>query len=394
MGALGLIARFPARYRQVARMDLRPKGWRAYANWARSCFEYLTGASRIRARPLKLVFDPTNVCQLACPLCPTGAGLLDRGSGHAQLELFRRLMDQVGDYVFILDFYNWGEPLLNPRLEDFVRIAKSHNIASTVSTNLSLRLSDERIERLLTCGLSEIGVALDGASDETNRIYRRKSKFDLVVDNMRRLVQARRRLGQDFPLITWLFVVFSFNEHEIAKAREMAAEIGVDRLVLRPPFLDAGRYRLPDEDAKAIVQWAPGDPKYRTHVAQAPASKRCGWHYTAAAINWDGSVTPCSTAFRKADDFGTFGKSGENAYFDVMNNPAFRAARDFMAGRPTQGGDLICTRCPTPTIRNYHRIVYRQAALFTVVALLEAARRLLFPGPARARMRGLRKDAG
>ena len=151
--------------------------------------------------------------------------------------MFRRLMEQVGDYVFFVDFYNWGEPLLNPHLEDFIRIARDYKISSFVSTNLSLRLSDARIER----------------------------------------------------------------------------------------------YNLSEQDSRAIVHWAPSDRKYRTHVVQPPRQKRCGWHYTAAAINWDGSVTPCSTASKKSDDFVTFGKSGEHAYFDVLNKPAFRAARDFLA---------------------------------------------------------------
>src|SRR5258705_2808753 len=363
MSATGFLSRLSARYRQMTHMDVRRKGWRAYANWARSYYEYVTGASRIKARPLKIIFDPTNVCQLACPLCPTGAGVLDRPRGHAEIEMFRRLMDEVGDYVFFVDFYNWGEPLLSSRLEEFIAIAKSHNASSFVSTNLSLRLSDERIEQLLRSGVSEIGVSLDGATDETNAIYRRKCKFDLVIDNMRRLVEARRRLGQDYPLISWLFIVFQFNEHELEKARSMAAQIGVDRIVFRAPFLDANRYELPEEDARAIVTWAPRHTRFHTHVAKPVRGKRCGWHYTAPAVNWDGTITPCSTAFRNADDFGTLGKSGEHRFADVINNGAFRAARDHMAGRSTWPADVICERCPTPTIQDYNSVVYRQAGL-------------------------------
>jgi len=373
----GWLERALARYRHAVRMDLRLKGWRAYANLARSYYEYATGATTVKARPLKLIFDPTNVCQLACPLCPTGIGLLDRGRGHADVELFRRVMEEVGSSVFFVDFYNWGEPLLSPRLEELIRIAREHHVASVVSTNLSMKLSDERIERLLTSGVSEIGVALDGASAETNAVYRRKGKFDLVVDNMRRLVEARRRLGQAHPLISWYFVVFGFNEHEIPKARRMARDIGVDRLNLRPPFLDGQRYNLSPEDSRAIVTWAPRNPRYRTHVTAPPAKRRCGWHYTAAAINWDGTITPCSTAFRSSDDFGSLGRRGERPFAEVVNNDAFRSARGFMAGRGDDGRDVICKRCPTPTIRNYHAVVYRQVAIVTAVALLESLRRLL-----------------
>ncbi len=61
-------------------------------NWARANFELMTRASVVRARPLKLTFDPTNYCQLKCPLCPTGARVHDRDRGRAQLHLFEHLM--------------------------------------------------------------------------------------------------------------------------------------------------------------------------------------------------------------------------------------------------------------------------------------------------------------
>ena len=57
---------------QSALMDPHFKGLRAYANWLLSNYEIMVGASQIKARPLKLTFDATNVCQLRCPLCPTG----------------------------------------------------------------------------------------------------------------------------------------------------------------------------------------------------------------------------------------------------------------------------------------------------------------------------------
>ena len=64
-------------------------------------------------------------------------------------------------------FFNWGEPLLNTHLEDFISLANSKNVLSAISTNLSLQLSDDRIRRLVTSGLREMIVSLDGASSET-----------------------------------------------------------------------------------------------------------------------------------------------------------------------------------------------------------------------------------
>lgn len=369
------LRRIRERYRATAHMRPRLKGWRAYANLLRGYYECQRGATTLKSRPVKLIFDPTNACQLACPLCPTGLGMIDRGRGHADIRLFEQLMEQVGDYLFLVDFYNWGDPLLNRRLEDFIRIASRHRVMSTVSSNLSLRLSDERIERLLTSGVNEILISLDGASRETHTRYRRNSDFDLICSNIRRLVQARVRLGQTEPLLTWQFVVFAFNEHEIERAQAMAVAFGVDRIIFRPPFLQTERFAMSDADRAEIATWSPRDTRFHQHIATPSKRRRCGWHYTAVAVNWDGSVTPCSTAFRQADDFGTFGKAGEQRYMDVVNNDRFQAARGFFVKAAQPDGESLCARCPTPSIQTYHRFVYRRIALVTGVALAETVRR-------------------
>jgi MoaA/NifB/PqqE/SkfB family radical SAM enzyme len=378
------------RYGQVARMNTRLKGGKAYLNAARAYFEYSLGRARIEARPLKIIFDATNACQLECPLCPTGQGMIDRSKGHASLDMFRNLMKEIGDYVFFVDFYNWGEPLLNPRLDEFIKIASSYNIISTVSTNLSVRLTDERIDRILASGLNELTISLDGASRETQTRYRRKSDFDLICDNIRRIVAARDRRGQQNPLITWQFIVFGFNEHEIARAEAMADELGVDRIVFQPPFLQVERYPLSEEDRTEIATWTPSDPRFHLHIDKPKIRARCGWHYTAAAFNWDGGVTPCCTSFMKDDDFGTIGKTGAESFRKVFNNATFQAARRLFATRGKETGGGICEKCPTPTAQNYHHYIYRRIAIVTFAALAQGVFRIIFPkgqAPARAAKR-------
>jgi MoaA/NifB/PqqE/SkfB family radical SAM enzyme len=359
-------------------MAPRLKSVGAYTNWIRSVIELKTGASRIKARPLKLTIDSTNVCQLRCPLCPTGLQVHDRDNGHASLQMLEKLLDEVGDYVFFIDFFNWGEPLLNTHLEDFIRLANVRNVLCTISTNLSLPLTEERIERLVTSGLREMIVSLDGASSDTYQTYRRRGNFDLVCDNMRRIVDAKRRLGVTSPLLTWQFLIFSFNEHEQENAKALADEIGVDRILFRPAFLDVDRYPLPQAEREAMAAWKPKDKLYQIETFTQAAAKhhsRCGWHYTSAAINWDGSVAPCCTLFEKQHDFGSIGDG--KSYMDVVNNDAFRSVRDRFSGRRKEPVDLVCEHCPTPLIMDYDRFLNRQILLFTAVGLIERVRRML-----------------
>jgi MoaA/NifB/PqqE/SkfB family radical SAM enzyme len=360
---------------KLARMNAPLKGFRAYANWALSNYERRFRRSRIRARPLKLVFDPTNVCQLRCPLCPTGLQIHDRKNGHARFEMLERLLDQVGDYVFFMDFFNWGEPLLNTHVEDFIQLASSRKIVCAISTNLSLPLTNDRIRRLVTCGLHEIIVSVDGASNETYEVYRKGGRFELVCENMRRLVREKRQLGRTTPVITWQFLVFRFNEHEIETAKAMAAEIGVDRIVFPPALLELDRYPLSDADKETMSGWVPVNSLLRSPPVKPAVT--CDWHYMSAAINWDGAVAPCCTVSKKQDDFGTIGEHGEHSYMGVQNNSTYRGIRDRFARRPMAPTGLVCENCPTPGIMNFHRHMNRQIVLFTVAGVVGAMGRRL-----------------
>lgn len=385
-----LLGRLRQRYGQIRLMNPPLKGPLAYANWLWANLELALGTSRIRARPVKLTLDPTNVCQLRCPLCPTGLEMQDREKGHANLQMFEHLLEHVGGSLFFLDFFNWGEPLLNMHVEEFIGMASRKKIVCSVSTNLSLPLTDERIGRIVGSGLHEMIVSLDGASSETYATYRRGGKFELVCKNMRRIAAEKRRRGQTAPLLTWQFLVFRFNQHEMESARELAAEIGVDRLLFRRPFLDVERYALSDEDKKTMSGWSPDERIFQIEGAPAGGAgkgsevhSRCGWHYMSTAINWDGSVAPCCTTYEKRDDFGALGRHGEQAYMDVVNNAAFRSVRERFAGRRKEPVALICEKCPTPEIMDYHKFLNRQVLLFTLVGLTEAARRM-FGGRRRA----------
>jgi MoaA/NifB/PqqE/SkfB family radical SAM enzyme len=372
-----VLGRAGARLREVAALQPRLRRPKAYLNWLRANYELLAGTSEIKARPLKLTFDPTNYCQLRCPLCPTGARIQDRSRGRAQFHIFEHLLDEVGDYVFLIDFFNWGEPLLNERTEEFVALASRKNIVTFLSSNLSIPLSDQRIDRLVDSGLSQLIVSLDGATPETYGTYRRVGRFDLVIANMKRIVAARRARGVTHPVVNWQFLVFRFNEHELDRVRTMAAEIGVDSVTFRAPFLDEGRVPLSAEDRARVAEWAPTrtefnryDPANRAGTT-ARKYDRCGWHYMSAAINWDASVAPCCTLFERRDDFGRLADG--TSYMSVLNNAKFRAVRDAFAGR-TEASGLVCDACPTPVLMDYHTHVNRQVLWYTASSVLDAIR--------------------
>lgn len=374
------------RWREVASIAAPLKGPRAYANWALTNVERALRTSRVRARPLKLTLDPTNICQLRCPLCPTGLRIQDRAPGRGRLDVFEHLIEEVGDYVFFIDFYNWGEPLLNKQLEEMIGLAARRNIVTFVSSNLSLPLTDARIESLVRSGLCELIVSLDGATQATYATYRREGDLELALSNMKRIIETKQRLGLTRPVVVWRYYVYRWNEHEIDLARRRAAEIGVDRLVFATPYLDEGRFPIPPVDREAMKSWAstlpafnryqPGHPEWQDPAKPIAKRSRCDWHYVSTAINPDGSVAPCCAVFEQANDFGRL-EPGTTGYMDVINNERFVAIRDRFAGRRSEPTGLVCEQCPTPAIMDYATIMNRHVAMFTLVSLVESLKRWL-----------------
>src|SRR5262249_20622288 len=99
------------------------------------------------------------------------------------------------------------------------------------STN-GLALSEEQARRLTHSGIDEVTFSIDGASPDVYARYRQRGRFDVALANLRAMADEKRRSGRDVPFLNWRYILFTWNDHdaEMARARALAADIGVDRL--------------------------------------------------------------------------------------------------------------------------------------------------------------------
>lgn len=371
--------------RAQERHNLRKSNYEAFENFLVAKYERLAGVSRPRSYPYIMTIDPTNVCQLRCPACYTGmanerlkskgAQNKSRPSARASARLSGSVLDSVleecGDLVFYCHFYNWGEPLLNENLADLIRSAHDREIYTKVDTNLSLKCTDEKLEGLLLCGLDELSVSIDGFSQATYEQYRVGGRFDLVLENLERLVEMKGRLGGPTK-IKWKFLVYSFNEHEVEDAAAFCRDrqidfVAGDAIILHknsewmPTYRREGKpnpYRIAPEKSHFVtpsgqIPLYPGRPDGRT----------CGWHYSYTTINADGGVLPCCGLYDKQHDFGhvtaepgSFGKIWSGANFETVR-------RDFPRGVETNPATptTACTRCDrAASFRDHYSVLDRR----------------------------------
>lgn len=291
--------------------------------------------TRLFGKPFCLFLDPILACQLHCPFC----GLGERTKAHIDFDGFEEIMHQLGRACIKLNLYNWGEPTLNKDLPRMIAHATDkYNIKVKISSNFNLE-NDEYWREIVRAGLRELVVSLDGASEETYKIYRVGGSFDRVIHNIKVVQDEKKRLKTKFPLVYWQFLVFKHNEHEIEKAREMAKELLMDGFHLVSPTMR--------ESEKA--EWSSTLPEYSKQVCNQlddTDCPMCDWPWTSMTINANGSVSACCGVQNEKDDFGQLLSQGKVRFKAVWNGPDYvRARKAIIEDRIDPESNNICLRC-------------------------------------------------
>jgi radical SAM protein with 4Fe4S-binding SPASM domain len=146
-------------------------------------------ASR-RAFPRVVRIETTNACNARCTICPHSAS--SRPITRMDETLFVRLIDECASSgCREIHLHNFGEPLMDKRLEQRINYAKNRGIKKVkIFSNGSL-LDRARAKRLLDAGLDEIKISIDGASKEEFERIRVPLKFETVIENTVELVALR-----------------------------------------------------------------------------------------------------------------------------------------------------------------------------------------------------------
>jgi radical SAM protein with 4Fe4S-binding SPASM domain len=377
------------------RSGLRRTNHAAFENFLMAKYERLAGVAKTRSYPYIMTIDPCNICQLRCPSCFTGMSNEMRrkhkkkGSGRHRLGrlpggVLDSILEECGDVVFYCHFYNWGEPLLNENLADYIRCAHEREIFTKIDTNLSLKCSDEMLEDVMSSGLDVLSASIDGFSLESYEQYRIGGRLDLALENLEKLVEIRARLGSRTTL-RWKYLIFAFNEHEVGKAAQFCAARGIeflpaDAVITNPAWTPTYR-REGKPNPFRIARTA---PEFTTPAGRIPLypgrpeGKSCGWHYSYTTVNADGGVLPCCGLIEQKFNFGRVAEE-PGSFGEIWNNENFaNVRRNFPAGTETSasGPTTACTRCTRPATMLDHYASLDREIIVKYWSLDESARRL------------------
>lgn len=297
-------------------------------------------------RPTKVGLETSTHCQLKCPPCPTAKGNIQKslGSGFLPFSAFHKFLSDH-PWITEIELSNWGEAMLNPELPRILEHARQNNIILTLNNGANLNTASEPLlEALVKHKLHSLKCSIDGASQETYSQYRINGNFDRVIANIRTLNEFKAHYRSPFPRLTWQFIAFGHNEHEIPRARELARELDM-RFQLKMSWDDLYGGTISPVRDKDLIRREMGlkaatRQEYRDLYGKDYIEATCHHLWLSPRINFDGRLLGCCINHRH--DYGNVFGSGLEA---VLSGDKMTAARNLLSGQSVLREDLPCLSC-------------------------------------------------
>lgn len=284
----------------------------------------LAGKAEISGMPISLSAELTNNCNLHCPHCPSGTGLMQRKRGYMDTDLFIKVMKELRPFLYNLNLYFQGEPMLHPLFFTFLEnCTTTHTV---VSTNGHF-LSEENSEKIVKSQLNKLIISLDGIDQNTYTRYRVGGDFTKVTEGLKIISRAKAKFRSSLK-IEVQFLVNRFNETQIPAVKQLVKNAHASLSLKSMQIIDSSEIHL----------WLPTEAKYQRYkmdngryLIKNSFQNRCARLWFNPVITWDGKVVPC--CFDKDAQY-VMGDLNNDSFRDIWEGPKYRIFRkSILTGR-------------------------------------------------------------
>ena len=226
-------------------------------------------------RPLVLIWEVTQACELACRHCRANARP-ERHPDELTTEEGKRLLREAaafGDGQLVV--LSGGDPLARDDLLELVTYGTEQGNRMTITPSGTRSLTPERVRALSDAGIRRMALSLDGATAGTHDAFRGERSFEETID----AAEAAADAGLPVQINT---TVCAETVEELPAIRERVRELGA---VLWSVFflVPVGRGQLldpiPPERAERVMTWLhavdEAEP-FGVKTTEAPFYRRVG----------------------------------------------------------------------------------------------------------------------
>jgi radical SAM protein with 4Fe4S-binding SPASM domain len=265
--------------------------------------------------PTRLWIESTDMCNLKCIMCLNKSVPAEK-KGFMDLELYKKIVDEVSGYAHDICLSHRGEPLMHPDIFEMIEYAKKKKLYVRLHTNATL-LTEEKNRKLLESGLDLISFSFDGYDKETYEKIRVNANFDETLNNIANLLKMKREMKKKSPYTILEVIEFPEYAQEMNQMKQKKIEMKLDSM------------HIDEFIIKKLHNWG-GDYSLKTGKNNPENYLPCTFPWYASVILWDGTVVPCPQDF-----LGNYqiGNVSNNMLSELWNNDKMSSLRKNMVNR-------------------------------------------------------------
>jgi len=188
--------------------------------------------------PVHLTIGLTSFCNHKCLFCYAD---YETSNPHKNFtidsdRLLRIIQEAYQCGLKSISLVGTGEPLLHSEIVKIIRGIRTTGIDLAIYTNGVMLKRMDILDAVLDC-CTWIRISINAANaDEHEKVHQVQGDFDLIVENIFRMVKLRNKRGQTFPTIGCQFVAYEDNFKSIFDAAKLWKKIGVDYFAIKPMY--------------------------------------------------------------------------------------------------------------------------------------------------------------
>jgi radical SAM protein with 4Fe4S-binding SPASM domain len=299
----------------------------------------ITKSSLVYGYPASISIEPTTLCNLSCPECPSGQGSLVRPAGNMQISLYKKIIYELSPFLLYLNLYFQGEPFLHPEIFKMISLAKQKRIYTAVSTNGHF-IDIETSKKIINSGLDKLILCIDAITQEEYEIYRKNGNIKKVITGIKTLINYKKEQKSRKPFIIIQSLIMRHNQYKIKQMKKYFQNLGVDKVLFKS--MQINEFRGGNPLIPTINKYS----RYKNvgngnYIIKNKFTNKCWRMWSSTVVTHDGKVIPCCFDKDATYLFGDIIESGLKKIWRNNNYNKFR--KKILTGRKDISMCCNCT---------------------------------------------------
>ena len=193
--------------------------------------------------------EPVSVCNFKCVFCYQADRTFSKKDsgymGYMELELFKKVIDQLEGNVEAITLASRGEPTLHKQIGEMLEYMNGKFLAIKINSNASL-FTDKMIHTILSNDVQTMAFSIDAADKELYEKLRVNGKFERTLKNVKRFNEIREKEYPNSRLVTRISGV------KVNEAQDV--ELMVDKWASYADMVAFTNY-IPWESSYRLFRW-------------------------------------------------------------------------------------------------------------------------------------------